>query len=283
MSCAVSQLTYKDFSLYWTNGRFRTGSMGFSQWYASSAPPSLLQSLPKEAIGVGAFSWKFALCLPSSSRARGVILFGDGPYYLLPPPNFDAAGVLSYTPLYGDPTSLGYFINLTGISVNGKAINVARNAFDFHVNASARLSSIVPYTTLRSDIYNVFLKNFKKAARGIAQAQKVAPFSLCFNTTAIRSRGHMLRIPHINFMLGNGEQWTVDRSNSIKQVNNDVGCLAFVDGGEMTKQAVVIGTYQMENNFLLFDLDQSRLGFSSSLLPHGTSCGGFNFTVGSYF
>ncbi|KAK3440868.1 hypothetical protein EUGRSUZ_B01126 [Eucalyptus grandis] len=283
MSCAVSQLTYKDFSLYWTNGRFRTGSMGFSQWYASSAPPSLLQSLPKEAIGVGAFSWKFALCLASSSRAHGVILFSDGPYYLLPLTNFDAAGVLSYTPSHGDPQSLGYFINLTGISINGKATHNTWNAFDFHVNGSARLSSTVPYTILRSDINNAILKKFEKATRGISQAKKVAPFSLCFDTATIRSRGHRLRIPQINLMLGNGVQWTIHGSNSIKQVNNDVGCLAFVDGGKMAKQAVVIGTYQIENNFLLFDLDQSRLGFSTSLLPYGTSCGGFNFTVGSYF
>ncbi|KAL3749179.1 hypothetical protein ACJRO7_010295 [Eucalyptus globulus] len=249
--------------------------MGFSQWNASSAPQSLLQSLPKEAIGVGAFSWsslsllyqftypsgpvarKFDLCLPSSSRARGVILFGDSPYYLLHLTNFDAAGVLSYTPLHGDLIARIYY--------------------------HARLTSIVPYTTLTSDIYSAILKNFEKAARGIAQAKKVAAFGLCFNTTTIRSRGHGLRIPQINLMLGNGVQWTIHGSNSIKQVDNDVGCLAFVDGGKMAKQAVVIGTYQIKNNFLLFDLDQSRLGFSTSLLPYGTSCGGFYFTVGSYF
>ncbi|KAF8038922.1 hypothetical protein BT93_B1468 [Corymbia citriodora subsp. variegata] len=298
-SCAPSQLTNNDLIIYWTNGRFPTGGVNFNRLFVSCAPPSLLQSLPKEAIGVGALSWsslsllyqfsypygigiarKFALCLPSSSRARGVIFFGDGPYYLLQPTNFDAASVLSYTPLHGDNTSLGYFINLTGISINGKAINVHHDAFDFKVNGSARLSSIVPYTNLRSNIYNALLKEFTKAARGIAQVTKVNPFSLCFNTSTIGSSRHGLRVPQINLILGNGEKWTIYGSNSIKQVDNDVGCLAFVDAGKTAKQAVVIGTYQMENNFLLFDLDQSRLGFSSSLLPYGTTCGGFNFTVG---
>ncbi|XP_030536100.1 chitinase CLP-like [Rhodamnia argentea] len=296
-SCALSQSTYNDLIIYWTNGRFRITAIIFSHSYVSCAPTSLLQSLPKEAIGVGALSWsslallslftynaglevarKFALCLPSSSRARGTIFIGDGPYYLLPPTN--AASVLSYTPLRGDSISLGYFINLTGITINGNAINVPWDAFDFNVNGSARLSSIVPYTTLRSNIYDAFLKEFTKAVRGIAQVMNVDPFSLCFNTSTIGLSRQGLRVPQIDLILGNGEKWTIYGSNSIKQVDNDVGCLAFGDGGKTVKQAVVVGTYQMENNFLLFDLDQSRLGFSSSLLPYGTTCGGFNFTVG---
>ncbi|GKD92490.1 aspartic peptidase A1 family protein, partial [Tanacetum coccineum] len=58
-----------------------------------------------------------------------------------------------------------------------------------------------------------------------------------------------------------------------KDVGKGVSCLAFLSGGSRAKDAIVIGTYQMENNFLYFDLVNQKLGFSSSLLARGTSCG----------
>ncbi|KAL3749181.1 hypothetical protein ACJRO7_010297 [Eucalyptus globulus] len=295
-SCAPSQMTYKDMVLYWTDGRSLLGAMDFNRLYVSCAPLSLLQSLPEEVIGVGALSWsslalpyafsdlpdqlvarKFALCLPSSSEASGAIFFGDGPYNLGPSTDFDAAKVLTYTPLQADPTLLGYYINLAGISINGKAMNVPQNSFN--VNQSVKLSTIVPYTTLKSNIYKTFIRDFKKAAKGIVQVTNVDPFRLCFNISTMGSSNNGLHVPQIDLMLGKGEKWTIYPPNSIKQVNDNVGCLAFVDGGETAEQAVVIGTYQIENNLLQFDFNQSRLGFSSSLLPYGATCGGFNFTV----
>lgn len=44
--------------------------------------------------------------------------------------------------------------------------------------------------------------------------------------------------------------------------------------------AIIIGTFQFEDNFLLFDLENLTLGFNASLLHKGTSCGNFNFTMG---
>ncbi|KAF7852294.1 hypothetical protein BT93_L4588 [Corymbia citriodora subsp. variegata] len=283
-SCAPSQSTYKDLVIYWTNGRFLTTGMHFNRSYVSCAPPSLLQSLPEEAIGVGALSRsslslpsvftdplgqlvarKFALCLPSWMEARGAIFFGDGPYYrpnhLDPSTDVDAAKVLTYTPLQGDSRSLGYFINVTGISINGNHM---------------KLSTNVPYTTLKSNLFKTFIRAFKKAAKGVFQVTSVDPFRLCF---IISSTNNGKLIPQIDLMLGNGEKWTIYPSNLIMQVDDNVVCLTFVDGGETAEHAVVIGAYQMASNLLQFDLDQSRLGFSSSLYPHGATCGDFNFTV----
>ncbi|MFS7981282.1 putative aspartic peptidase domain superfamily, xylanase inhibitor, Peptidase family A1 [Helianthus anomalus] len=65
----------------------------------------------------------------------------------------------------------------------------------------------------------------------------------------------------------------------MKQVTQGVACLAFVDGGATAEHAIVIGTYQFEDNFLVFDLENSTFGFSSSLLHEQTSCSNFNFTL----
>ncbi|KAI6683756.1 hypothetical protein NL676_029669 [Syzygium grande] len=86
-------------------------------------------------------------------------------------------------------------------------------------------------------------------------------------------------IPRIDLVVGDGRYWTIHESNLLKQVGNNVACLAFVDGGHRAEHAVVIGTYQMENIMLQFDLVQSRLGFSSSLSSFGSSYGNFDFTV----
>ncbi|KAF7852292.1 hypothetical protein BT93_L4586 [Corymbia citriodora subsp. variegata] len=294
-SCASSYLSLNELAVYWTAGRsLSTYRIEYANRYISCAPSSLLQSLPAQAIGVASLSrstfsllsqiiiddvtQKFSLCLSSSSDDQGVIFFGDGPYYLEPPANFDASSVLSYTPLIKNPTSLGYFINVTGISINQQAISVPANAFALDVNGGVKLSTTVPYTTLRSDIYGVFISEFKKALDGFPRGKKVSPLEYCFKTNVTRPT-KVQTIPRVDLVLGDGGHWTIHKSNLLKQVDVDAACLAFVDGGNTAEHAVVIGTYQMENIMLQFDLGQSRLGFSSSLSSLGSSCGNFDFTV----
>ncbi|XP_030536098.2 gamma conglutin 1-like [Rhodamnia argentea] len=296
-SCAPSYLSGNVLTVYWTAGRsLSTYRIQYFNRYVSCAPSSLLQSLPAQAIGVASLSWstlsllyqftpffldvakKFSICLSSSSDDQGVIFFGDGPYYIEPPANFDASSVLSYTPLIKNPTTLGYFINVTGISIDQQAISVPANAFALDFNGGVKLSTTVPYTTLRRDIYSVFISEFKKALKGIPRGKRMSPLDFCFKTNITQEKKDE-SIPQIDLVLGDGGHWTIHESNLLKQVNDDVACLAFVDGGDSAEHAVVIGTYQMENIMLQFDLVQSRLGFSSSLSSFGSSCGNFDFTV----
>ena len=60
-------------------------------------------------------------------------------------------------------------------------------------------------------------------------------------------------------------------------VKQNVACLGFVDGGKepiksFVKTSVVIGGHQLEDNLLEFDLNSSKLSFSSSLLLQNASC-----------
>ncbi|CAK9137180.1 unnamed protein product [Ilex paraguariensis] len=249
------------------------------------APVSLLQSFPKGVLGVAGLAWaplslpslfnllsvgikkKFAICLSSTSSAPGVIFFGYGPYYLLPPTNLDAASILSYTPLLKNPKSPDYYISVKAISINGKnsPISTITMALNPLGHGGVNLSSVVPYTTHRSDIYKPFLKSFSQETKGIPRAKTVESFSLCLRTSAIGFSRVGLRVPEIDLELGSGKTWTIYGANSMKQVGPEVACLAFVDGGVTAEQAVVIGSFQMENNLLVFDLGQLRLRFSSSL------------------
>lgn len=66
-------------------------------------------SLPSQFSAAFSFPRKFAICL-TSSNAKGVVIFGDGPYVLLPHAD-DLSQSLIYTPLILNPvsTASGYF------------------------------------------------------------------------------------------------------------------------------------------------------------------------------
>ncbi|OMO95274.1 Peptidase A1 [Corchorus capsularis] len=270
-SCVPERLSYGNFNLNWTNGKNPTGIAKLNKIYYSCASKTLFKSLPLGVSGFAALSRaplsfssqftrgmtkKFAICLPS---------------------------VLSYTPLLKKPNSVEYYIGLKGISINGKASKFSPNAFAFdsHGNGGVKLSTLVPYTIQRSDIYKILLNDFSNATKSIPRVKNVSPFGLCLKASALGWNLWNLMAPTIEFNLGNGVTWRLYGPNSMKQIiGADVACLAFVDGGKTAKEAAVIGSYQMENHFLEFDLTASRLGFSPILFSYRTSCANFNFTSG---
>ncbi|MCL7021524.1 hypothetical protein MKW94_016568 [Papaver nudicaule] len=290
--CSLAQLTQKDLSISWTNGSTPANSTAkFNKQYVSCAPQSLLNSLPAGVSGMAGLSRspvsvstlfmsrklkikkQFSVCLPGTDSAPGVMFFGDGPFRMVPPTPADVLSFLAYTPLVKKPKSADYFISLKGINVNNnKVVTLGAEG-----HGGMKLSTVVPYTTLSSLIYKPFLKAFVKATRGIPRAPRVKPFKYCLNTTNLGSTRVGLPVAAIDLVLGKGGNWTIFGANSMKQVSDDVACLAFVDGGPEAKQPVVLGSFQIENNFLSFDLEKSRLGFSSSLFFIRTTCANFNF------
>nr|XP_043626164.1 chitinase CLP-like [Erigeron canadensis] len=258
--------------------------------YAACAPSSTFESFPAQVSGVMAFSsspyalpayyhqsslkTSLALCLPSTPSDHGVLFFGSGPYYLLPHSDVDLRSLLSYTPLLKHSDSFSYYIGVNAISIK-------RRSIDIPGSTTTKLSTTEPYTTLRSDIYNPVIRRFSVVTKRMPRAEPVAPFSLCLRTITNGTRNDF-NVPDIDFNFPNGKNWTISTANSMKQVTEDVACFAFVDGGLASDHAIVIGAFQMENNFLVFDLENSTLGFSSSLLTKDTSCANFNFTTGSF-
>ncbi|KAD6794778.1 hypothetical protein E3N88_05674 [Mikania micrantha] len=287
-SCSQALLNYDEFTMYTSDGR-HAGVDAFNIYYgaypnAACAPSSSFASFPTNVSGVMAFSSspyampaylyqplkkKLSFCFPSKPSAPGVLFFGTGPYYLLPQSNVDVRSYLTYTPLLKLQDSFGYFISVVSIVIKKRSINVP-------ANTTTKLSTIEPYTTLRTDIYNGVVSRFSKVTKRIPPAKPIAPFGLCYNTVTTG-----LKVPDIDFSLPDGKKWSVSTANSIKQVTNEVACLAFVDGGSMSEPAIMIGTFQFEDNFLEFDLENSTFGFSSSLLRKQTSCANFNFTLTS--
>nr|GEX39876.1 basic 7S globulin 2-like [Tanacetum cinerariifolium] len=285
-SCGQALLNYDEFTVNTSNGRnVFTGLYG-AYPNAACAPSSEFQSFPANVSGVMALSSSpyalpaylfeplkriVALCLPSTVSAPGVMLYGTGPYGLLPRSDVDVRSLLTFTPLINHPDSFGYFIGVNAIVIKLRSV-------DLPTNTTTKLSTVEPYTTLRTDIYQAMVRRFIKVTQRIPPAKPVAPFGLCFSTSNNGTQVS-IKVPDIDFILPEGKKWTISTANSIKQITKDVACLAFVDGGATSEPAMVIGTFQYEDNFLVFDLDNSTFGFSNSLLSKKTSCSNFNFTL----
>lgn len=310
--CFSGNETLIGFYLASTDGRNPT-SLVSADYVNICAPKSALAGLPHGAVGIAGFgrtdlvslpariAWdmkwgtmkqagnpsfynQFVLCLPSTTNAPGVAFFGAKPYHLLPPYLPDISNFLSYTTLLKSPNynDVAYYLDVKGLAVNGMSVSFPTYEllFDSSGHGGVKLSTTIPYTTIRSNIYKPFIEAYKKATSGIRRMPSVKPFELCFDTRALGSTRVGYAVPPIDIMLNEGKNWTIFGANSLKDVKTNTACLAFVDGGETEIPAVTLGGFQMEDSFLHFDVVNSTLGFIPTLRGLQTTCSNFNFTSG---
>lgn len=248
-------------------------------------------SLPAVLSSAFGFPNKFGMCL-SSTRSRGVIIFGDGPYFLQP--GKEVSQFLTYTPLILNPVSTAglsfvdepstdYFISVTGAKVNGQAVplNLTLLKINKAGNGGTKLSTVNPYTVMETSIYRAITRAFLTQGKYLKRVSSVKPFEHCFNATGVGSTRVGPAVPEIDLLLG-GVSWQIFGANSMVFVGKgeETMCLGIVDGGLEPRTSIVIGGYQLEDNLVQVDMVKKRLGFTSSLLFYQTTCGNFNFTVG---
>ncbi|KAL5232570.1 hypothetical protein ABZP36_031346 [Zizania latifolia] len=243
-------------------------------------------ALPTQLASTFRFSRKFALCLPPASAGGGVI-FGDAPYVFQP--GVDLSKSLIYTPLLVNPVSTAgvstkgdksneYFIGLTGIKVNGRAVplNTVLLAINKKGVGGTKLSTVSPYTVLETSIHKAVTDAFAAETASIPRAPAVAPFKLCYDGSKVGSTRVGPAVPTIELVLqSESTSWVVFGANSMVATKGGALCLGVVDGGDAPETSVVIGGHMMEDNLLEFDLEKSQLGFSSSLLFRQTNCNNF--------
>ncbi|XP_004247154.1 probable aspartic proteinase GIP1 [Solanum lycopersicum] len=287
-----------------TDGRNPGQVRVFSEFLLSCSKKSLLKGLTKGVVGLAGLGRSrfslttqvstslsstrtFALCLSGSPSAPGVAFFGStGPYYFLP--EIDLSKTLRYTPFIPNPVQSNYFINLTSIKVNGVTVQLNHNnisALDQQGFGLTKLSTVTPYTTLHSNIYKPFTETFinESTKLNLTVTNPVEPFKVCYNADEVLDTKVGPTVPTVDLVMDSDDVfWRIFGSNSMVRIARngvDVWCLGFLDGGSKTETSIIIGGHQMENNLLQFDLEQEKLGFSSSVLAYSTSCSNFNFTT----
>ncbi|OEL12711.1 hypothetical protein BAE44_0026270 [Dichanthelium oligosanthes] len=248
---------------------------------AGLAPSS--QSFPAQVVRTQKVANKIALCLPSDGKTTtgnsvGVAIFGGGPLVFIPPERGDFTTMLAGTaPLHGYNGSPGYFISGTGINVEQSQAVAGPLVIE--------LSSTIPYTALRPDVYAPLVKAWDQAASGpnfpwMQRLTPVAPFARCYNSTKLPPTRLGYAVPEIDLVLEGGSTYFVVGGNSMVQVNTNTACLGFVQmkaAGQAP--AAILGGFQLENHLLVVDEEKQQFGFTTFLNAIGLSCSSFNFTL----
>ncbi|KAK7336735.1 hypothetical protein VNO77_17281 [Canavalia gladiata] len=282
-----------------------------SDFLFSCSPAPLLQGLATNAAGLAALGRSnhslqaqistalssprsFALCLPGSSSNPGAAFFAStGPYFSSS--KTDLSNSLIYTPLIINPVgdtvitdnaqpSDEYFINLTSIRINGKAlpINASILIVDQNGFGGTKISSASPYTLLETSVYKLFVEQFvnESSAFNLTVTEAVEPFGVCYPAKDLTETRVGPAVPTVDLVMHSEDVfWRVFGGNSMVRIEKegvDVWCLGFVDGGTRRRTPVVIGGHQLEDNLLQFDLESNRFGFTSSLLLQATTCATLN-------
>nr|NP_001274881.1 xyloglucan-specific endoglucanase inhibitor 8 [Solanum tuberosum]ADU58604.1 xyloglucan-specific endoglucanase inhibitor 8 [Solanum tuberosum] len=238
-------------------------------------------SIPNQLALDPTLNKKFGLCLSSSTRSRGVIFIGSGPYYVYNPKKINISKDLVYTKVItnrGFLLSEEYYIQVSSIRIAGQDVPLNRTLLSINKNngvGGTKISSTIPFTILHTSIYDAvkiaFIKALPKNATLIEPPMK--RFGVCFSSKNIRHTNIGPDVPVIDFVLHKPSAfWRIYGVNSVVQVKKDVMCLAFVGRDQTWEPSIVIGGYQLEENLLVFDLPRKKIGFSSSLKLQQTSC-----------
>ncbi|CAH8365284.1 unnamed protein product [Eruca vesicaria subsp. sativa] len=209
---------------------------------------------------------KFALCLPSSNI--GKFYMGSTSSFNTPLFGGNNPVPMTMTPL--KIASGKYLISVESIYVDGVPLPLNPSLLE----GGAKLSTVVPYTVLQTDIYNALAQSFtlKATKIGMTETTGHAPFKHCYEEGA---SGKNMDVSVMEIGLpGNGREvkWRFQGANMVERVSETVICLAFVDGGKNPNESMVIGTQQLQEYLIEFDFSTTRMAFSDPLVLHNTSC-----------
>ncbi|KAL1313030.1 hypothetical protein HN51_039610 [Arachis hypogaea] len=271
------------------------------QFLFSCAPSSLVQkglpnkvegvlglghgpiSLPNQLASHFGLQRQFTLCLSRNPTSTGAVLFGN-PQKLFGYTNnkFDLSRDLLYTPLTVSPQG-EYYMEISSIRINGHSVFPVTPSSSSLLSSSlyspsgmlgaTLISTTAPYMVLHHTIFETFRHVFVKQFPMQGQVNAVAPFGLCYDSKRINNA----KPPSVDMVVKVEKSrrevsWSISGDNLMVQARPGVTCLGVVNGGTSPRAAIAIGTRQLEEKVVVFDLVKSRVGLSSSLCSRGRSC-----------
>ncbi|XP_023732823.1 aspartyl protease AED3 [Lactuca sativa] len=191
----------------------------------------------------------FSYCLPSfkSSNFSGTLRLGKNGQ----PIN------IKYTPLLVNPrrTSL-YYVNLVGIKVGSKVVNIPPSALAFNPNTGGGtiIDSGTVFTRLVDGAYTAVRDEFRRRM-GKAVVSTLGGFDTCYTVPIGK------QVPTMTFMFP-GLNMSLPQDNFlIHSSSGSTTCLAMSSSPALN----VIANMQQQNHRVLFDLPNSRLGISREI------------------
>lgn len=175
-----------------------------------------------------------------------------------------------------------YHVKVSSIRIAGKNVPLNKTMLKTKQGVGGtRISTTTPFTILHTTIYDAvktaFINALSKNVTVVEPPTK--QFGLCFSSKNVRNTNVGPDVPVIDIVFHKKSAfWRIYGSNSVVQVNKDAICLAFEGQDQTRAPSIDIGGYQLEENLLIFDLVEEKIGFSSSLKLQQTSCSEYEKT-----
>lgn len=198
------------------------------------------------------YGHKFSYCLvdrESNLSVSSTLVFGED-RRLSAHPDFQSTAFLS-----DGAGGTFYFLNVSSVTVGGERVNISSAAWDISAGGII-IDSGTTLTYLAQPAYDVIKSAFDSKipyARG-----EFSPLELCYNVSGVAE----VKLPEFSFHFGDGAVWKFPVENYFIQPDPEesVVCLAVLmtPAGSLS----ILGNYQQQNFHVMYDVEESRLGFA---------------------
>lgn len=201
----------------------------------------------------------FSYCLPAEDTT-GSLLFGDHAKSQISPS-------FHYTPLVRHDGSDNYFVNLLGISVSNKPLNISSRVFP---NPGTIIDSGTIITRLPSEAYSSLRAAFREAMSSytLLDKRQLPPEEILDTCYDLRGKGEVT-LPDIVLHFDRGTNLVLNENRILWGDHPSRLCLAFAESsGKYSKYTAIIGNRQQLSLTVLYDVQGGRIGFGNGDCQH---------------
>ncbi|EOA20586.1 hypothetical protein CARUB_v10000896mg [Capsella rubella] len=199
-------------------------------------------SLPSQATTT--YNNIFSYCLPSSPSNTGHLTFGSA----------GISNSVKFTPISSFPSPSSYGINIVGISVGDKELEITPASFS---TKGAIIDSGTVITRLPTKVYAELRRVFKEKMSSYKATSGRSIFDTCYDFTGVDT----MTIPKIAFSLGGGTVVELGRMGILYPLTQSQVCLAFAGEDDLP---AIFGNVQQKTLEIVYDVAGGRIGFASN-------------------
>ncbi|XP_077252810.1 aspartyl protease family protein At5g10770-like [Tasmannia lanceolata] len=185
----------------------------------------------------------FSYCLPStSSSSGGYLKFGS-----------DDATSVKFTRLLTNPKAHSfYFLQMVGISVGGKQLDIAPSTF---ASPGTLIDSGTTITRLPMSAYIALRSSFREFMSNYTMAPALGPLDTCYDFSQ-----QDMQAPKVVLHFGGDVDVEVAESGIFFLGSQSQACLAFLGNSDASDFAV-FGNHQQQTLQVVYDLTSEKVGF----------------------
>ncbi|XP_021909122.1 aspartyl protease family protein 2-like [Carica papaya] len=233
---------------HWNRGLFHgaAGLLGLGRGPLSFS--SQLQSV---------YGQSFSYCLVdrnSESNVSSKLIFGEDKDLLTHPD-------LNFTALVNgkqNAVDTFYYLQIKSIKVGGEMVNIPEGTWNLSEDGGGGtiIDSGTTLSYFAEPAYEIIKKEFVKKVKGYRVIKDFPLLDPCYNVSGVEK----MELPEFGIVFSDGAEWNFPVENYFIWLEEDVVCLAIL--GTPRSALSIIGNYQQQNFHILYDINNSRLGYA---------------------